>query len=57
MVHGGACSAFAVRDLGRNDYFPQTVHGAEPGLLIGSIVLAVSHGILLVAASRSNPSS
>jgi hypothetical protein len=38
-------------------YFPQTVHGAELGLLIGSVVLAVSHGILLVAASRSNPSS
>jgi hypothetical protein len=38
-------------------YLPQTVHGAEPGLLIGSIVLAVAHGILLVAALRSDPSS
>jgi hypothetical protein len=38
-------------------YFPQTVHGAESGLLMGSIILAVSHGIVLVAALRANPNS
>jgi hypothetical protein len=38
-------------------YFPQMVHGAESGLLIGSIVLAVSHGIVLVAAVKASPNS
>jgi len=36
-------------------YFSQSVHGAEFGLLMASIVFAVSHLIVLVAAVRANP--
>jgi hypothetical protein len=38
-------------------YFPQTVHGAESGLLMASIILAVSHLFVLVAAVRANPTT
>ena len=38
-------------------YFPQTVHGAESGLLMASIIFAVSHLFLLVAAVRANPTT
>jgi hypothetical protein len=35
-------------------YFPQWVHGAEFGLLMSSIVFAMSHLFVLVAAVRAN---
>jgi hypothetical protein len=38
-------------------YVPQTVHSAEAGLLMSSIVFAVVHVIVLVAAVRANPTS
>ncbi len=38
-------------------WFPKTVHGAEPGLLMASIVFAASHLFVLVAAVRANPAS
>jgi hypothetical protein len=38
-------------------YFPQTVHHAESGLLMCSIIFLVSHVIVLVAAVRANPTS
>ena len=38
-------------------YFPQTVHGAEPGLLMASIVFVASHLFVLVAAVRANPAT
>ena len=38
-------------------YFPQTVHHAESGLLMSSIIFAVLHVIVLVAALRKNPTS
>jgi hypothetical protein len=38
-------------------YFPQTVHNAEAGLLMASILFAVSHVIVLRAAVRANPTS
>jgi hypothetical protein len=38
-------------------YFPQTVHGAEPGLLMSSIIFVVSHAIVLRAAMKANPTS
>jgi hypothetical protein len=40
---------------GAMTYFPRTVHGAESGLFIASIVLVVTHLIVLVAAVRANP--
>jgi hypothetical protein len=40
---------------GAMTYFPQTVHGAESGLFIASIIFVVSHLIVLVAAVRANP--
>jgi hypothetical protein len=42
---------------GAMTYFPQTVHGAESGLLIASIILVVTHLIVLVGAVRVNPVS
>lgn len=38
-------------------YLPQMVHGAELGLLLASIIFAVSHVFILMAAVRANPSS
>jgi hypothetical protein len=38
-------------------YFPQTVHHAESGLLMSSIIFAVLHVIVLVAALRKSPTS
>jgi hypothetical protein len=38
-------------------YFPQTVHGAESGLLIGSAVFLASHLFVLNAAVRANPTT
>jgi hypothetical protein len=38
-------------------YFPQSVHGAEFGLLMPSIVFAVAHLIALAAAVRANPTT
>ena len=38
-------------------YFPQTVHGAELGLLLASIGFVVSHLVVLIAAVRANPAS
>jgi hypothetical protein len=38
-------------------YFPQTVHDAEFGLLLASVIFVVSHLIVLVAAVRANPTS
>jgi hypothetical protein len=38
-------------------YVPQTVHNAQAGLLMSSIVFAVVHVIVLVAAVRANPTS
>jgi hypothetical protein len=38
-------------------YFPQTVHGAELGLLLASIGFVVSHLVVLIAAVRANPTS
>jgi hypothetical protein len=38
-------------------YFPQTVHHAESGLLMSSIIFAVLHVIVLVAALRESPTS
>jgi hypothetical protein len=38
-------------------YFPQTVHDAELGLLMASVIFAVPHVIVLVAAVRANPAS
>jgi hypothetical protein len=35
-------------------YVPKSVHGAEFGLLVASIVLVVAHLIVLVAAVRAN---
>jgi hypothetical protein len=38
-------------------YFPQSVHGAEFGLLMASIVFAVAHLIMLAAAVWANPTT
>jgi hypothetical protein len=38
-------------------WFPQTVHGAESGLLFASIIFAASHLFVLVAAVRTNPAT
>jgi hypothetical protein len=38
-------------------YFPQSVHGAEFGRLMASIVFAVAHLIVLAAAVRANPTT
>jgi hypothetical protein len=38
-------------------YFPQSVHGAEFGLLMASIVFAGSHLFVLLAAVRANPTT
>ncbi|MDB5608827.1 MAG: hypothetical protein JWP25_5727 [Bradyrhizobium sp.] len=35
-------------------YFPQSVHNAESGLLMASIIFAVSHLIVLTAAARAS---
>ena len=48
--------ALAVRLLiwAASTYVPEKVHGAEIGLLIGSVILVVSHLITLRAALRAN---
>jgi hypothetical protein len=38
-------------------YVPQLVHGAESGLLMSSIIFAVVHVFLLMAAVRANPTT
>jgi hypothetical protein len=38
-------------------YFPQTVHGAESGLLMASIIFLASHLFVLKQAARANPTA
>jgi hypothetical protein len=38
-------------------YFPQTVHGAESGLLMASIILLAAHLFVLKTAARTNPTT
>jgi hypothetical protein len=55
VANGGNSAVDAPADLGRDD--PQTVHGAESGLLMASIIFLASHLFVLKQAARANPTA